>query len=112
MAKAVTEGAVTYCIFGSRPSTLVVPIGHNIQLNGVNRANISDRIPIENILPFGMCSSPFNPAVIAALGVPQPCLPLTPCKWYPGDKNIILDKKPGLDNTCLNCCIWPDLSFF
>ncbi len=105
MAKAVTGKAVTHCIFGSRPSILIVPEGHNIKLNGENRANVADRIPIVNIVPFGLCASPFNPGVLAA-SVPVPCIPLTPAHWYEGDKTVILEGDRSLDSTSLNLCIW------
>ncbi len=47
----------------------------------------TDHIPLFNILPFGMCSNPANPMVIAAtaaaLGVltPVPCIPCTVQDW-------------------------------
>ncbi|HJO95945.1 MAG TPA: DUF4280 domain-containing protein [Victivallales bacterium] len=105
MANAVTGKAVTYCIFGSRPSILIVPDGHNIKLNGENRANVADRIPIVNIVPFGLCASPFNPGFIAT-SLPVPCIPLTPAHWYEGDKTVIIDGDRSMDDTSLNLCIW------
>lgn len=106
MAKAVTGLAATFCPFGSIPSVLIVPDGHRVKLNGQNRANVSDRIPFVNILPFGMCCSPYNPGVIAAMGAPVPCIPLTPASWYPGDKTVLIDGENSLDDLSLNACVW------
>ena len=48
------------------PSTLVVLPIHRMLTSDQPAANINDHIPIVNILPFGMCMTPSNPAVAAA----------------------------------------------
>ena len=71
-----------------------------------------DNKPLVNILPFGMCSSPSNPAVIAAtaaaLGTPTPalCVPVIPAPWMPGAATVLIANMPALDNTCTLTCAW------
>jgi hypothetical protein len=43
----------------------VLPM-NRVNTNMVPDANIMDHIPMAKIMPFGMCSAPANPAVIAA----------------------------------------------
>lgn len=64
---------------------------------------ITDVTP-ENIPTFGMCSSPSNPAVIAA-GVPVPCVPvLSP--WTPGAALVTINAIPALDDASECMCAW------
>jgi hypothetical protein len=75
-------------------------------------ANIMDHVPMTNIMPFGMCSSPANPqvaaATAAALGVltPQPCIPATSAPWVPGSPKVMLANQPALDDTSTCLCNW------
>lgn len=75
-------------------------------------ANIMDHIPMVNIMPFGVCSSPANPTVAAAtaakLGVmtPMPCIPATPAPWVPGAPTVLLANMPALNNTSKLMCTW------
>jgi hypothetical protein len=105
-------GATLQCSFGLAPSSLVVlPINRTLTSN-VPAANIMDHIPMTNIMPFGMCTCPANPAVAAAtaaaLGVltPMPCVPVTPAPWVPGAPNVLIANMPALDNTSKLMCIW------
>ncbi len=111
MPQQVCMGATLQCSFGAAPSTLVVlPV--NKVLTQTPDANIMDNKPMVNILPFGMCSSPSNPAVIAAtaaaLGVftPMPCIPVIPAPWIPGAPTVLIANMPALDNTCKLMCAW------
>jgi hypothetical protein len=112
MPQQVCNGAMLQCSMGVAPSTLTV-----LPLNRVNTAeqpdaNIMDYIPLVNIMPFGMCMSPANPAVAAAtaaaLGVltPMPCIPVTTAPWVPGAPTVLLAGSPTLDNTCTLMCMW------
>ena len=107
----VCAGATLQCTFGLAPSTLVVlPV--NKVLVTTPGANIMDHIPMVNIMPFGMCSSPSNPTVAAAtaaaLGVltPMPCVPATPAPWVTGAPTVLLAFQPSLDNISQLMCIW------
>lgn len=112
MPMHVCSGATLQCSFGLAPSTLVVlPVNRMITSN-MPAANIMDHIPMVNIMPFGMCTSPANPTVAAAtaaaLGVltPMPCIPATPAPWVPGAPTVLLANMPTLDNTSKLMCIW------
>src|SRR5579863_9783183 len=112
MALQVCMGANMMCTFGAAPSSLVVLPMNKVFTGEVPDANIMDHIPMTNIMPFGMCSSPSNPqvaaATTAALGVltPQPCIPVTPSPWTPGAPTVLLGNQPTLDNTSMLMCTW------
>ena len=111
MALQVCMGALMSCSFGMAPSSLVV-LPTNRVLTQTPDANIMDHIPMVNIMPFGMCSSPSNPAVAAAtaaaLGVltPMPCVPVTPAPWVPGSPTVLIANMPALNDTSQLMCIW------
>ena len=111
MPLQVCMGATLKCSFGAAPSAFVVlPV--NRTLTQTPDANIMDHVPMVNIMPFGPCSAPSNPAVIAAtaaaLGTPTPapCVPATPAPWMPGAQNVLIANMPALDKNCTLNCIW------
>jgi hypothetical protein len=112
MPLQVCMGAMMQCSFGLAPSSLVVLPTNRVMTNQVPDANIMDHIPMTNIMPFGMCSSPSNPVVAAAtaaaLGVltPMPCIPATPAPWIAGAPTVLLGNFPSLDNVSQLMCIW------
>lgn len=112
MPMHVCSGATLQCSFGLAPSTLVVPPVNLMMTGNMPAANIMDHIPMVNIMPFGMCTSPANPMVAAAtsaaLGVltPMPCIPVTPSPWVPGAATVMLGNMPALNNTCKLMCNW------
>ena len=112
MPLQVCMGAMMQCSFGVAPSSLVVLPTNKVMTNNVPDANIMDHIPMVNIMPFGMCSSPSNPTVAAAtaaaLGVltPMPCIPATPAPWIAGAPTVLLGNFPSLDNVSQLMCIW------
>jgi hypothetical protein len=112
MPLQVCMGAMMQCSFGVAPSSLVVLPTNMVMTNNVPDANIMDHIPMVNIMPFGMCSSPSNPTVAAAtaaaLGVltPMPCVPATPAPWIAGAPTVLLGNFPSLDNVSQLMCIW------
>lgn len=110
MPQHVCNGALMACSFGAAPSTLVVLPLNRVQTSNQPAANIMDNVPMVNVMPFGMCSSPSNPAVAAAtaaaLGAltPMPCTPVIVGPWKPGAATVLLANQPALDNTSmLNC---------
>jgi hypothetical protein len=112
MPLQVCMGAMMQCSFGMAPSSLVVLPTNRVMTNMVPDANIMDHIPMVNIMPFGMCTSPANPTVAAAtaaaLGVltPMPCIPATPAPWIAGAPTVLLGNFPSLDNVSQLMCIW------
>ena len=114
MPMQVCAGAMLQCTFGVAPSALaVIPI--NRVVSTAPAANIMDHIPMVNIMPFGMCMCPANPAVAAAtaaaLGVltPMPCIPMTTAPWAPGSPTVLIGNEPALDNTSQLMCTWGGL---
>lgn len=112
MPLQVCNGASMKCSFGSAPSSLVVLPKNRVKTNENYDANIMDHIPMTNIFPFGMCSAPTNPMVIAATAAasgvftPAPCIPATPPMWVPGAPKVILANFPTLDDTSKLMCTW------
>ena len=112
MPSQVSMGALLQCTFGMAPSSLVVLPTNKVMAEGPPAANIMDHIPMVNIMPFGMCSSPANPAVAAAtaaaLGVltPMPCIPATSAPWIAGAPTVLIANMPALDNVSKCMCNW------
>jgi len=112
MAMQVCNTAQLMCSFGLAPSALVVLPMNMVMTSNQPAANIMDHIPMMNILPFGMCTSPANPTVAAAtaaaLGVltPMPCIPNTTAPWIPGVPTVLIGNQPAVDNTCKLMCMW------
>jgi hypothetical protein len=112
MALQVCNGAVLMCSMGVAPSSLVVTPEKMVNTSSQPAANIMDHIPMKNIMPFGMCKSPANPAVAAAtaaaMGVltPMPCVPATTTPWVPGAPTVLLKNFPALNNTSKLMCMW------
>ncbi|MEI6063835.1 MAG: DUF4280 domain-containing protein [Pseudanabaena sp. ELA748] len=113
MGQQVVMGAMLQCSFGVAPSSLIViPKGMPVMAGGPLAASIMDFAPIANIPPFGMCSSPANPMVIAAtaaaLGVltPMPCIPVTVAPWVPGSPTVLINNFPALNNSSKCICTW------
>lgn len=107
----VCSGANLQCTFGAAPSILnVLPL--NRVMSAMPLATIMDKNPIVNIPPFGMCSSPMNPQVIAAtaaaLGVltPAPCMPVLPAPWAPGSPTVLIGNYPALNQNSKIFCAW------
>ena len=112
MAIQVCMGAMLQCSFGAAPSSLTVLPTSMVNTGPMPAATIMDFAPMVNVMPFGMCSAPTNPEVIAAtaaaLGVftPMPCVPVTPAPWVPGAPTVMLGNMPALDNNSKLMCTW------
>lgn len=109
MGFCVCGGAMLTCTFGMTPATLnVLPVARVVSSMPV--ATIMDNAPMVNIMPFGMCRNPANPAVAAAtaaaMGVltPMPCIPVTAAPWMPGSPTVLIGGKPALNNTSKLMC--------
>ena len=112
MAMQVCMGAMMQCSFGMTPSSLVVLPVNRVNTDQQPDANIMDYKPMVNIMPFGMCMTPSNPAVAAAtsaaMGVltPVPCMPVTTSPWTPGAETVTIGGAPALDNSSMLMCMW------
>ncbi len=100
------------CSFGATPSVLIVLPEKRTNAVGPPAATIMDMKPLVNIPPFGVCSSPANPAVAAAtaaaFGVltPMPCVPVPVGPWVPGSPTVLIGKVLALNNTSKLMCSW------
>lgn len=106
MGYSVCSGAVCKCSFGVSPSQLTAMPTRQTLVNGMPVATIMDYLPMVNIKPFGMCTSALNPVVVAALGVPQPCIPICMQPWMPGNSKVLIKGNPALDNNSKCMCQW------
>jgi hypothetical protein len=112
MPEATVMTAQLMCTMGMAPSVLTVLPVNRTTISDQCAANIMDHIPMTNIMPFGMCTSPANPTVAAAtaaaLGVltPMPCIPATASPWVPGAPTVMLGGQPMLDSTSKCMCNW------
>lgn len=107
MPPLVNMGAMLKCSFGVAPSTLIpIPKGMPVMAENKFAATVMDFIPIANIPPFGMCTAPTNPAVIAALGSPVPCVPVTTGPWKPGALKTKINGMAALTSASICMCAW------
>ncbi len=112
MAIQVAAGAMLQCSFGAAPSALAVLPQNRVLCGGPPAATIQDNVPMMNVPPFGMCSSPANPAVAAATAAaagvltPMPCVPVIPAPWLPGSPTVLIGNMPALDNNSKLMCAW------
>ena len=111
MGFCVCGGAMLTCSFGMAPATMnVLPANRVVSSTPV--ATIMDNVPMLNIMPFGMCRNPANPAVAAAtaaaMGVltPAPCIPVTSAPWTPGSPSVLIGGKPALNNSSKLLCTY------
>ena len=111
MGQQVCGGAMTQCTFGVAPGTLMV-LPLNLVMTGMPAANIMDNKPFVNILPFVLCNSSTNPAVIAARAaafgatVPGPCVPAIVAPWSGGNSKVLVGGKPAVTNESKCRCTW------
>ena len=109
MPMCVCAGALLTCSFGLAPSTLMVTPEKMVTI-GLPAGTVMDYVPMKNIMPFGLCRSPANPAVAAAtaaaLGVltPAPCIPATAAPWAPGSPAVRIKNFPALHSGCKLIC--------
>lgn len=110
MQPLVVTGAALACPFGTSPSSLVAtpsPV-----TAGAPVATVTDAVPVTNVPPFGMCTTPSNPAVSsatsAALGAltPVPCLPVLTGPWTPGSSVVTVQGRPALTPSSTCRCAW------
>jgi hypothetical protein len=113
MPDLVVNGAQLTCTFGVAPSTLtVVPSGPILQAGGQLLARVVDMVPMVNVAPFGMCTTPSNPQVAAATSAasgvltPQPCVPVITAPWSPGSAKVSAGGVPALTSTSTCTCAW------
>ncbi len=113
MPNHVCMGALLQCSFGVAPSSLVVLPVNKMLTSFVPAANIMDHKPMVNIMPFGMCSSPANPAVAVGDGGGARRADAHALhsehhrrRGCPGAPTVLLANQPVLDDTSTLMCMW------
>jgi len=107
----VGETSLIQCLFGLVPTPLMVLPDRTIMAEGMLMGNITDIIPLINIVTFGECISLANPevasATAAALGVlvPMPCVPVIVDPWITLAIDVIVTEGPALDQTSIVMCL-------
>lgn len=102
MPMQVSTGAELRCTFGAAPAEFSAS---GEAVTATTPAGTITDVEEENIPPFGMCSAPSNPDVIAAQGSPVPCVPVL-IPWTPGAERVTINGIPALtdDSECI--CSW------
>jgi hypothetical protein len=104
--------ATLMCTMSPVPSQLAVLPKNRTLAQNQFAATIMDHRPLINILPFGLCMSPANPAVAAATAAkagvftPMPCIPATMTPWVTGSPTVLIGNEPALNNTSTCMCMW------
>ena len=112
MPQIIAAGTLLQCSMGTTPSPLQILPGHAVTIDHKLAATTLDFAPQVNIVSFGLCKSPTNPAVIsataAAMGVltPVPCVPATTSPWVPGSATVTLQGRSLLDSSSQCMCTW------
>lgn len=109
MKPVVVQGTILKCSFGNLPTALMVLPERKVN-SMTPVATKADHIPFVNILPFGMCSNPANPMVIAATAAamgtptPAPCIPCTLKEWDNPCKKVMVHGVEAINmDSCLKC---------
>jgi hypothetical protein len=111
MQPLVVSGASLACPLGTTPSVLTTT-PPPVVVATAPAAAVTDAVPGANIAPFGMCTTPTNPAVAsataAASGVltPVPCVPVVTGPWSPGSSSVRLQGRPALTPSSTCRCAW------
>lgn len=108
MPKQCCAGALLQCSFGTCPTALNV-LPTNMVFTTTPAATIMDNKPMLNIPTFVMCTSPANPAVIASLGAPAPCVPNVVAPWVIGVPNVLIGSMPALNDQSKAICMFGGL---
>jgi len=99
----VTEGAMLMCPFGKVPVPLAVtPRGPRVASHAAV-ATVADFVPMTNIMTFGVCNSPGNPACANPSGS-APCVPAVVSPWTPGSLTTKIGGVPALTSESACMC--------
>jgi len=102
MAIQVSTGAEVLCTFGLAPAVFTAS---SVDVAATTPAGVVTDVTIANIPTFGMCVAPTNPAVIAELMNPAPCLPVL-MPWTPGSARVTINGVNALDDESQCMCAW------
>lgn len=102
----VCSGAKMICSCGTSQAKLTVFPSRTVYLTGQPMANISDHTPNLNIPSFCLCTTRRNPAVSAAHGTPQECVPVTLNPWERGKDDYKIKGEPALLKSSICQCLY------
>jgi hypothetical protein len=111
MTQKVCAGALLKCSCGLAPTALNVLPDKKV-LTQAPTATIMDNKPMVNVPTFGMCNSPANPAVAAAISSSMgavtvaPCIPVLPAPWVPGAPTVLVGNQPALTKDSKLICAY------
>jgi hypothetical protein len=111
MPYLVCAGATLHCSFGTDHAAFAAS-GGQVLAGGSPAGVVTDDVPVVNVLPFGLCTSPENPAVEAATArddgvfTPAPCVPLLLGGWSPGSAQVTIGNVSALDDSSQCHCAW------
>lgn len=111
MALVVVSSGILKCTMGLKPSAIISTSNLKSMAEGKPICTILDFNSPVNIVGFGLCNSPMNPAVAAAtaanMGVhtPAPCVPQVRAPWIPTALQSLVGGVPVL--TQESCCFCP-----
>jgi len=109
MPQLTSTGGLAECIFGMAPTPLMFLPSYKVTAT-TPAGNINDFKPFSNIIPFIMCKSPANPAVLAAtaaaFGVltPMPCTPNISTPWIPMAPTKMIGMMPVVTSASMQIC--------
>lgn len=102
MPTVVCSGASLRCSFGTAPSTFAAS---GVEVSATAAVGVVTDVSPSNVPPFALCTSPSNPAVSAAQGSPQPCVPIL-MPWAPGASEATIGQVQALHDSCQCQCAW------
>lgn len=103
MPNLVCTGAMLQCSFGAVPATFAAS---GVQTSTGTPVGVITDITPANVPTFGLCTTPSNPAVAAAQGAPQPCIPVLVSPWSPGSAQVTINGVSALDDSSQCMCTW------
>ncbi|WP_042160186.1 DUF4280 domain-containing protein [Paenibacillus gorillae] len=106
----VVAGAVLSCNSGTQLSRLKMPLSHGVYIKDNAQMNVDDYKSGVNIMPFGYCCNPQNPAVqngrVDIEGVKKaPCLPIVDIAWRNGKTDKLVEGSAALLDHCTTSCM-------
>ncbi|GGG82882.1 DUF4280 domain-containing protein [Paenibacillus radicis (ex Gao et al. 2016)] len=109
----VVRGAKMQCSFGSNFRRINLPQSHGAYVNDKPMMNESDRMPVENIAYFGVCSSVENDNtevlyLFGKDGAPvngKRCCPVFLDDWLLTKADALVDGKPALTTKSQLICM-------
>lgn len=102
MPNQVCTGATLQCSFGAAPATFTAS---GVEVSATTAAGVVTDVSPTNIPMFGLCTSAANPQVAAAMGAPQPCVPVL-MPWTPGSAGVTIGQVAALDDSSQCSCAW------